>query len=110
MRTARYRVVLSIGAFFAPISIVAARYRAIWLIGRMSPQRRRRLLILAGRRSLENIVEASQLHGDKKRVARSIARRRFPRLRVISSPRTGRKNVSPCGEKERGDVTLFLFF
>ncbi|RRT66603.1 hypothetical protein B296_00026559 [Ensete ventricosum] len=31
------------------------------------------------------------------------------RPRAISSPRAGRRNVSLCGEKEQGDVTLCFF-
>ncbi|RWW85185.1 hypothetical protein BHE74_00006160 [Ensete ventricosum] len=34
----------------------------------------------------------------------SIARQQRNRPRAISSPNAGRRNVSPCGEKERGDI------
>ncbi|RWW74828.1 hypothetical protein BHE74_00017206 [Ensete ventricosum] len=90
--TVRYRVVRSIGVVSTPISAVTARAVSIegegrrgrrkgriWrsgaalprhpdpslLIELMSPRHRQRLLLShAGRRSLGNVIEASQAHGE----------------------------------------------
>ncbi|RWW12311.1 hypothetical protein GW17_00024027 [Ensete ventricosum] len=44
--------------------------------------------------------------GEEKGNLESGAARAIHRSRAISSPRAGRRNVSPCGDKEQGDVFI----
>ncbi|RWW78711.1 hypothetical protein BHE74_00013080 [Ensete ventricosum] len=100
MHTARYWAVSPIGAVTAPLPPEIDRYRSILtVIGHC------RVVTIDFERRRYQLREGERRRGRRKTWSPAMLLARAIRCpRAIYSPRARRRNVSPCGEKERGNI------